>query len=494
MPDALISLSLHITFSPPLPLLHFFLSCDIIRCKRKVTAVEANNRQIIEGSIWKQLLLFFFPILMGTFFQQLYNTADTVIVGQIVGTTALAAVGSTGALVNLVNGFFIGIGSGAAVILSQHYGAQDADGVHRTLHTGIALSAVLGLAITVIGVSLGPVVLRLMNTPEDCFADASAYIRIYFCGAVGSMVYNMGAGILRAMGDSRRPMVFVMLSCAVNIVLDFLFVVVWKLGVVGAAAATALSQFISAGMLLAVLLRLPETPLDLKQLHIDSVILKGILRIGLPAGLQLVTFDFSNILIQSTINSFGSVTMAGWTGYTKTDTLTWMVSGAFGVSITTFVGQNFGAQKYKRIRQSVWTCMAMSVGLVGVMSFVMYTFRMQILGIYSSDAQVIAAGAYIMSVITPFNAVFMPVEVFAGTMRGTGYSVMPAVITGTCACLFRIIWIALVVSRFHAVRMLALCYPISWALSAAVFYIAYLRGTWLTKRIHDCGLAAEGLD
>lgn len=293
------------------------------------------------------------------------------------------------------------------------------------------------------------------------------------------MVYNMGAGILRAMGDSRRPMVFVIVSCFINIGLDLLFVVALKLGVAGAAAATALSQFLSAGLVLAVLRKLPDTPLEAKQLHIDPSILGNILRIGVPAGLQLVTFDFSNILIQSSINSFGSTVMAGWTSYTKTDTLTWMVSGAFGMSITTFVGQNYGAQKYDRIHQGVRVSLAMSVGLVGLMSFVMYHFRVQILGIYTADAEVIAAGAYIMSIITLFNAAFMPVEIFAGTMRGTGYSLMPAIITGTCVCLFRIVWIALVLSRYHTVYALALCYPISWVLSAVVFTIAYFRGTWL---------------
>lgn len=441
--------------------------------------MTANSRQITEGPIWKQLLLFFFPILMGTFFQQLYNTADTIIVGQVVGTAALAAVGSTGALVNMVIGFFTGLSSGATVILSQFYGARDSGGVNRSLHTGIALSASLGLFMTLLGITAAPAVLRLMKTPADCIADASTYIRIYFCGAVGSMVYNMGAGILRAMGDSRRPMVFVIVSCFINIGLDLLFVVALKLGVAGAAAATALSQFLSAGLVLAVLRKLPDTPLEAKRLHIDPSILGIILRIGVPAGLQLVTFDFSNILIQSSINSFGSTVMAGWTSYTKTDTLTWMVSGAFGMSITTFVGQNFGAQKYDRIRQGVRVSLAMSVGLVGLMSFVMYHFRVQILGIYTADAEVIAAGAYIMSIITLFNAAFMPVEIFAGTMRGTGYSLMPAIITGTCVCLFRIVWIALVLSRYHTVYALALCYPISWVLSAVVFTIAYFRGTWL---------------
>ena len=315
--------------------------------------IQTGQRQITEGVIWKQLLIFFFPILLGTFFQQMYHTVDTIIVGRVVGTTALAAVGATGPLVNIVNGFFIGISSGATVILSQNYGAGNRQGVQDALHTGVTLSLVLGAIITVLGVGLGPWVMSLMNMPKNCMGDASVYLRIYFAGAIGSMGYNMGAGILRAMGDSRRPMLFLMATCVLNVVLDVLFVAVLKMGVAGAALATTISQFISAVLPIRVLLRLPEDALDLRKLRIDRKLLGRILRIGVPAGLQFVTFDFSNILIQSGVNSFGDVTMAAWTAHEKTDAITWMISGAFGVSVTTFVGQNFGAQKYRRIRQSV---------------------------------------------------------------------------------------------------------------------------------------------
>lgn len=454
-------------------------------------SVLAKQRQITEGNVWKQLLIFFFPILLGTFFQQMYNTVDTIIVGRVVGTTALAAVGSTAPLMNMVNGFFIGVSSGATVILSQFCGAGDRDGICRAMHTGVALSAVLGLIITGFGVSFAPVILRWMHTPETCIRDASLYVRVYFAGAIGSMVYNMGAGILRAMGDSRKPMLFLMATCVLNVVLDLLLVAGLKMGVAGAALATVLAQLISAALPLLVLIRLPDTPLEWKHLKIDSVLLGRILRIGVPAGLQLVTFDFSNILIQSGVNSFGDVVVAAWTAHSKTDAITWMISGAFGVSITTFVGQNFGAQKYARIRQSVWACMAMSVALVGTLSFLMVTFRYPLLGIYTTDAQVIATGAFVMASIAPFNAVFMPVEVFAGTMRGTGYSVMPTVITGSCVCLFRIIWLLTAVRRWHTLRMLTLCYPISWILAATVFLIGYLRGTWLHSRIAANGMEPE---
>ena len=452
---------------------------------------QSGQRQITEGVIWKQLLIFFFPILLGTFFQQMYNTVDTIIVGRVVGTTALAAVGATGPLVNMVNGFFIGISSGATVILSQNYGAGNRQGVQDALHTGVTLSLGLGAIITVLGVGLGPWVMSLMNMPKNCMGDASVYLRIYFAGAIGSMVYNMGAGILRAMGDSRRPMLFLMATCVLNVVLDVLFVAVLKMGVAGAALATTVSQFISAVLPIRVLLRLPEDALDLRKLRIDRKLLGRILRIGVPAGLQFVTFDFSNILIQSGVNSFGDVTMAAWTAHGKTDAITWMISGAFGVSVTTFVGQNFGAQKYRRIRQSVWISLAMSVALVGAVAALILTFRTQILGIYTDDPNVVAVGSMIMLSIMPFNVVFMPIEVFAGTMRGVGYSVMPTLITGSCVCLFRILWLMTVVRRWHTLKMLTICYPISWILAATVFFIVYLRGNWLRSRIAQCGMAPE---
>ena len=448
-------------------------------------------QQITEGVIWKQLLIFFFPILLGTFFQQMYNTVDTIIVGRFVGTQALAAVGSTSAFISLVNGFFVGLSTGATVLLSQFYGANDRQGVEDALHTGVALSLVLGLATTALGILAGPQILRLIKTPESCMDDALLYARIYFCGSVASMVYNMGAGILRAMGDSKRPMLFLVVTCFLNITMDLLFVVVLGLGVAGAAIATVLSQVVSALLVLLVLLRLPDTRLEVKKLRMKKDLLRRILYVGIPAGLQFITFDLANLLIQSGINSFGDVTVAAWTAYGKTDAITWMISGAFGVSVTTFVGQNFGAQKYSRIRQSVWICMGMSVSLIAALSALVLCFREPILGIYTTDPDVIRVGAHIMLWIVPFNAVFMPVEVFAGTMRGTGYSVMPTVITCVCVCLFRVLWVTLIVSRWHTVEMLALAYPLSWILAATVFFLAYLRGTWLHKRIAECGMEPE---
>lgn len=381
-----------------------------------------ERQQITEGVIWKQLLIFFFPILMGTFFQQMYNTVDTIIVGRLVGTEALAAVGATGPLVSMVNGFFIGVSSGATVVLSQAYGAGDRKGVEDSIHTGVALSLVLGVMLTAIGICLGGRVMGWMGTPENCMADATTYLRIYFAGSVGTVVYNMGAGILRAMGDSKRPMLFLMVTCILNVVLDLLFVAVLHMGVAGAALATVLSQMISAVLPIVVLLRQKEDRLELRKLRIERSLLGRILRIGIPAGLQFVTFDFSNILIQSGINSFGDITMAAWTAHGKTDALTWMVTGAFGVSITTFVGQNFGAQKYSRIRKGTWTCLAMGVVMVAALDALLLAFRTPILGIYTDNPEVIEVGSMVMLSIMPYEFCLCPSRCLPEPWRGVGNS------------------------------------------------------------------------
>ena len=448
---------------------------------------HAASRQITEGVIWKQILIFFFPILLGTFFQQMYNTADTIIVGRFVSTQALAAVGTTGPLVNMINGFFTGLSSGATVILSQFYGAEDRDGVNRALHTGFSLSLVLGGCVMLLGCLFAPLVLVWMQTPQECLSMAQSYLRIYFAGALFSMVYNMEAGILRAMGDSRTPVYSLIAACLVNIVLDVVLVVKCRMGVAGAALATIFSQLLSAGMLLVILLREKEFPLRFPSLRLEGDLLRRILLIGVPAGLQFVTFDLSNTLIQSGINSFGATVMAAWTAYGKVDAFIWMISGAYGVAITTFVGQNFGAQRYDRVKASARVCLAMSVGTVSFLALCIFLFRRQILRIYTTDAGVIESGAFMMALMVPFEVFFMPVEVFAGTFRGVGDSVKPTIITCLCVCVVRVLWLMTVVKRRHTLFMLCVCYPITWILTGCVFTIEYLRGNWLKKRMAPGG-------
>ena len=322
--------------------------------------------------------------------------------------------------------------------------------------------------------------------------DATRYSRLYFCGALASMIYNMGSGILRAMGDSRRPLIFLIVTCFTNIALDLLCVVVLKWGISGAAIATAVSQYISAILVLVALLRLPEDiRLKMGKLCIKPALLRQILMIGIPAGLQFVMFDLSNLLIQSGINSFGDVTMAAWAAFARADTLTWMVSGALGVAVTTFVGQNFGAQKYSRIRQSVWVCMGMGIAINGTIAALELSYRAFLLGFFTTDPEVIRVGAYAMLWIVPFNVLFIPVEIFGATMRGTGYSVMPTVISCVCICCFRVLWVILAVGRLHTIEMLCVTYPLSWLLASTVFFVTYLRGNWLRKQIEINGMMPE---
>lgn len=452
----------------------------------------ASNRQITEGVIWKQILLFFFPILLGTFFQQFYNTVDAIIVGRALGKEALASVGASSPILNLVHGFFIGISSGATVILSQFYGAGDRDGVQKAMHTGIALALTLGIVIAAAGMLLAPQILLLIGTPENCLEGSVTYCRIFFGGAIGSMLYNMGSGILRAMGDSRRPTIFLMICCFINIAADLLFIYVFKMGIAGAALATILSQLISAILILTALMKQTDVcKLELKKLRFHKNLLFPILRIGVPAGIQLMMFDLSNLIVQSSVNSFGDAAVAAWTAFGKTDGMTWQISGAFGVSVTTFVGQNFGAQKYDRIRRSVWVCMGLGMAMVGGLSILEFTFREFLLGIFTTDPEVIRIGAEMMSCIVLFNAIFIPIEVFAGTMRGTGYALQPTLIMCVCVCLFRILWILLAVNRWHTIPMLCFAYPISWILCSSVFFGFYLSGHWLHSRIKVLGLAPE---
>ena len=455
---------------------------------RKKTDMQA----ITEGVIWKQLLIFFFPILLGTLFQQLYTTVDTIIVGRAVGTGALAAVGATTALVNLFSGFFIGLSSGVTVVVSQAYGARDQEGVSRSVHTGMTLFLILGVIVTFVGIFMGPMILRWTQVPESVYADAVLYVQIYFTGSLAFMIYNMGAGILRSFGDSLRPTLFLIAASIVNIVLDILFVVYMHMGIAGAAWATVISQIVSGVLVLISMVRQPEfMKLRLRKLRLDFRLLRTIIIIGVPAGLQFITFDLSNILVQSGVNSFGEITIAAWTAYQKTDAITWIIVNSCGLAITTFIGQNFGAQKYKRVRQCVWISMAMSTAMVLTSSLLILFFRRPILGIYTTDQKVIETGAWVMLMILPFNFIFMPTEVFAGAMRGTGYTLIPTLITACFVCFFRILWVAFLVPVVHTIPMLAAVYPISWFIALIFFTITYFRGTWLRKPIAQAGMLPE---
>ncbi|MCI9388841.1 MAG: MATE family efflux transporter [Lachnospiraceae bacterium] len=437
----------------------------------------AHKNQIIEGVIWKQLLIFFFPIVLGTFFQQLYNTVDTVIVGRFVGKEALASVGgSAGQLVNLVVGFFTGLTSGAAVVVSQFWGAKDRKNIEKSIHTAYAFSIAAGLLITVLGMLLTPVFLRWMNTPEGLMPGSILYLRIYYGGILFTFIFNTGSSILRATGDSRRPLYYLIVCCILNIVLDILFVLLCGLGIAGVSIATVLSQAVSACLVTRALTRADKESglrLRLQDLHFARGILRSQLYIGVPTGLQSTMYSISNIIIQATLNRFGTDTVAAWAAFWKLDAIYWMISSAFGIAVTTFVGQNYGALKYQRIKKSVWVCAGMQVVSSLVLSVVMVVFRAPLLGIFTTDRQVLEIGFMMILILTPFYAVFTPVEVLSGALRGIGDVMIPTVITICGVCVLRIIWVMTAVPVRHEVSTIMVGYPVTWLLSGIAFIVYY---------------------
>lgn len=434
-----------------------------------------DTNQITEGVIWKQLLIFFFPIVFGTFFQQLYNTIDTIIVGHFVGKEALASVGgSSTQIINLIVGFFTSLSSGASVIIAQFYGAEDRHSLRQSLHTAYAFSAAGSIVIGMLGFLLAPRMLAWMNTPAELVADSTTYLRIYFAGILFVFIYNMGSGILRAAGDSRHPLYYLIVCCILNIVLDTVFVVVFHMGVAGVAAATLVSQAVSALLVSFRLIR-GETmlKLSLTQIRIHGPILRLLLRIGLPAGFQSVMYNISNTMIQAALNGFGTDTSAAWSVYNKLDGLFWMMSGAFGIAITTFVGQNYGAGKTDRVKKSVRVCLGIDLLFSGILVIFFLVFRMPLFGIFTTDAEVMRLGSWMMGLITPCYIFYVFLEVLSGALRGIGDVIIPLIITMFGTCLLRIIWVAGALKIHPVVDTVIFSYPVTWIISAVLFILYY---------------------
>ena len=451
--------------------------------------MEKTKNGITEGVIWKQLLLFFFPILIGTFFQQLYNTVDTIIVGQFVGTEALAAVGTTGTVINLLVGFFVGVASGATVIISQYFGANDRENLSKSVHTSMALAVAGGVVIMVFGIVTARPTMLAMGVPDDIMDDAVLYMNVYYLGIIGNLIYNIGTGVLRAIGDSRMPLYVLIVCCLANVVLDLLFVVVFHWGVFGVAFATILSQLISAVLLMIRLMGTQEAyRVEMGKIRFHKDILKNVVRIGLPAGLQSVMYSFSNILIQASINSFGTTAIAAWAAIGKIDGFIWMVMNAFGIAVTTFAGQNFGARQYDRMKRCTRVGLGMCLGTILALSALLFIFRYQLLMFFTGDAEVVNIGAQFYLVLAPSYFTFVFIEILSGAIRGAGEALQPMLITCIGVCGLRVVWILLVVPYWHTMQMVAMNYPVSWVITAVIFVIYYLRGKWLDrciKREHD---------
>lgn len=440
-----------------------------------------DNRGIVEGVIWKQLLIYFFPILLGTFFQQLYNTVDAVVVGNYLGKEALAAVGgATGTIINLLVGFFVGLSSGATVVISQYFGGGDEEGVSRAVHTSIALSLAGGIFLTFVGIFGARWALEMMGTTADVIGGATDYMRIYFAGVIMNLLYNMSSGILRAIGDSRRPMIYLIICCLVNIVLDILFVGFMHMGVAGAAIATISSQAVSAILTMRALMRTEECyKFVIKKLRVDFPLLGRILRIGFPAGIQSMMYSISNLLIQANINALGTDTMAAWTAFGKVDSIIWMVMGAFSVSVTTFVGQNWGAGKVDRVKTSIRTGMVVELLSTLIMSGVILLTGQHLIRLFTQDEGVIAISLMIMHCNVPLYASFVPIDLLSGGMRGMGNSLAPMLIICFGVCIFRVVWLFTAVPLNNNIITIVLSYPISWILTSIVMIIYYLH--WSKK-------------
>ena len=438
---------------------------------------DTSVNQITEGVIWKQLLIFFFPIMLGTLFQQLYNTADAVVVGRFVGTEALAAVGgSTGQIANLIVNFFVGLASGATVIIARYYGAKNKKDLNDTLHTAAALSLAGGILTSVIGIAATPGMLRLMKTPDNVMADSRTYLSIYFAGILFVFIYNVGSAILRAAGDSKRPLYFLIVCCFINIFLDIVLVVFFHMGVAGAAIATVVSQAVSAVLVILVLLRSTDMyRLVPRQIRFHKFLLISIITIGLPAGIQSVMYNISNVLIQTSLNSLGTATMAAYTAFGKIDAVYWMISGAFSVSIVTFIGQNYGAGKYSRMKKSVKVCLLLDFIASLVVSALLLGLGQFLFRLFTTDPEVIRIGMQIVYVIAPSYVLFIFIEILSSALRGMGNVLAPMLMTCGGVCVLRILWIFFVVPLAPGITSILLSYPVSWALTAVLFLIYYYR-------------------
>ena len=447
-----------------------------------MTKNSANANGITQGVIWKQMLLFFLPIVAGTLLQQVYTMVDTVIIGRYVGTAALAAVGGSDVMViNLLVNFFVALSSGASIVISQRYGAGDNQAVEKAVHTAILLALVIGAVMTVLGILRAESLLGMMNTPADAMEYAVVYLQYYFLGMIPSMIYNMGSGILRAVGDARHPLYFLMACTVANVVLDLLFVVVWDLGVMGAAVATSLSQVICAILVIGCLCREKEGcwRLDRKMLRFDGKILRAMLLIGIPAGMQTIFYNVTNVMVQSAINSLGTVSAAAWSTFWRMDGFYWPISNSLGIAIMTFVGQNYGARKTERISQTVRTGMVIHVSMSILFGILLYLGRMPFVRLFTQDSQVQLQGALIVAYLAAAYPTFSCIEVFSSAIRGTGNAIWPTLITLVTVCFLRIGFL-LVVTFPHTTHLtISLCYPVTWIVSSVVYVIYYRSGKWM---------------
>ena len=449
--------------------------------------MNGKSGNLTEGTVWKKLLLFFLPISAGTCIHQLYNAVDGMVVGKYVGTQALAAVGGSSAqIINLLIGFFTALTSGAAVVIAQIYGAGKTEDLQRASGNAIAVCTVMGIVLAVFGIVASPWMLRILKTPEDTVEGAVLYLRIYFTGVPFILVLNMESNLLRSVGDSFSPFIYMVAGCVSNIVLDLALVIWFGLGIAGVAIATVIAQLVNMGLLTWKLTTTKEPyRLVLKTLSLNGRYLKNMMRLGIPAGLQSSMYAVSNMVIQIGVNTLGTVVVASWAMASKVDGFYWAVSSALGTALTTFTGQNFGAGRIDRVRSGMRQGTAVSMAITVVLSSLIMLAGRPLLRILTDDAAVIDTTYQIMKCFVPYYFTWTLVEVVSAILRGVGDAVRPVVIIGLGICGFRIVWIVTVFAYFGTLLSLALCYVISWAITGTALLIYYKRGKWLPSASLD---------
>ena len=439
-----------------------------------------SSNTLTEGPIAKKLILFAIPMFLGNLFQQLYNTADSLIVGNFLGSTSLAAVTSTGSLIFLIVGFFNGTAMGAGVVISRFFGAKDYDRVKKAIHTDLAFGLLCGGIMTIVGVVFAPQILALMGTPKEVFAQAVWYIRIYFLGSISFVLYNVCMGILQAVGDSRHPLYYLIISSIVNIVLDILFNGVLRLGVAYAALATILSQTLSVALCMR---RLMITQ-DIYQVHIheirfDPQIIKQIIQIGLPSGLQNSIISIANVVVQSNINAFGSDAMAGCGSYSKIEGFGFLPITCFAMALTTFIGQNLGARQYARAKKGALFGILCSITVAELIGILIYFFIPQLVVLFNSEPQVVEYGVLQARTVGRFYFLLAFSHCAAGILRGAGKSTVPMFVMLGCWCIIRITYITIITHFIPKIVVIFWAYPLTWTLSSIIFLVFLLKGDWL---------------
>ena len=449
------------------------------------TFLSRRDVDMTRGNVYGLLIRFAVPLLLGNLFQQLYNTVDTWVVGNYVSKEAFSAVGTVNPIINMLIGFFMGLSTGAGVVISQHYGAKQEQKVQDTVHTALVMTAILGVLFTAIGVSMTPLMLRFMKTPAKVLPEARTYLTIYFSGIFGLMLYNIGAGILRAVGDSQRPFYFLVLSATLNIALDLVFVLVFHMGVAGVAYATILSQGISALLVLVVLLRSDNwCRVSVRKLKLHWDVLKKIIRVGIPAAIQMAITAFSNVFVQSYINFFGADCMGGWTAYTKIDAFLFLPMQSVAMGATTFVGQNLGVNDVQRARQGVKAALSISMLITVGLMLPVIAFAPYLVRFFNDTPQVIRYGTLFLRMITPFYVLSCVNQILAGSLRGAGDSRTPMIIMLGSFVVFRQIYLYCI-TRFvsNTIVPVALGYPAGWLVCSTITYLYFRFAHWEKYRI-----------